>query len=116
MTAALYVCGAACGMIGLLVIVLIILLAMPRSRLRPVFLRVVGSGFTIVGLLCVLFLCNPLDLIPVVGEVEMGADVLAVILSFSLAAVSFIAAGKQVKADKESFLLLRSQRTEDDRH
>ena len=85
----------------LILALLLVLLALPKCRLRPVFLRVFGIFMFCVSGLAVLYIISPADLlpdiIPLLGQVDdLGALVLAVINAFGGTAALFL--GRQYKS------------------
>lgn len=70
---------------GVLAALVCVLLALPNSRLRGFALQIVGWGLNAFTGLCVLYVINPLDIlpdvIPILGQVDDAAAVVAAVFS-----------------------------------
>jgi hypothetical protein len=69
---------------GIIIVVLIILLSLPNSRLRKWLLKIVGSLLVGVMALAIVYIASPVDIlpdvIPVLGQVDdLGALIIGVL-------------------------------------
>ena len=62
--------------LGVVVVLFIVLLSMPKSRLRGITLQVFGWGLNSFTGLCILYIVNPIDILPDVIPVQIRNPVL----------------------------------------
>lgn len=71
--------------IGVVIVLFFILLAMPQSRLRVFTLKIFGWGLNAFTGLCILYVINPIDIlpdvIPLLGQVDDAAAILSGLFS-----------------------------------
>lgn len=93
--------------IGVIIVVFIILLAMPSSKLRGIVLQIVGIINSTVALISVLYIISPADLIPdiipLLGQIDDAVALINAIFA-GIIGVSTIAVGnndlKKLKKSK----------------
>ena len=72
----------------ILISLFLILLSLPASRLRYFFLHLYSKGLYVASGLCVLYIISPIDLIPdlipILGQVDDAAALVAAIFTGSL--------------------------------
>ncbi len=69
---------------GIIILLLVILLSLPNSRLRKWLLKIAGSFLLAVTVTCIVYILSPLDLLPdvlpVIGQVDdIGALITGVL-------------------------------------
>lgn len=70
----------------LFLVVIMILMALPKSRLRGVFLTISGWVMKLLALLCLVYMISPLDVIPdAIPVAGYADDVVALILGLTSA-------------------------------
>ena len=70
---------------GAVAIVFLILLFLHRFRLRNILIKIISIAFYLITVICALYIINTIDifpdLIPVLGQVDAAAALIAVLFS-----------------------------------
>ena len=88
-------------LIGIIIIIFLILLALPKSKLRDSLLKAYSLVSSVIAIISALYVISPADLIPDLIPVAGQSDDLAALFSAIVTAVSAYIARKKSQAPVE---------------
>lgn len=84
---------------GILIGLFMILLSLPKSKLRGVFLQIFGSIFCTIAGLSVLYIINPIDILPdilpLIGQIDDATAAISAIFN-GVAGIIAITQGRKI--------------------